>query len=408
MPDQHSHVMGGSSAARRVHCPGSLNAEAEIPTKDEPNEFADRGSMLHAAMELLIVNDPDTVDDARPIISEMVGQDFGFEGHDMTEELAETKIVPAYQSWVNIRDKHKFDDWFIEQRVSLSPIAGAFGTTDLLAFGDLDNNPAMHVIDWKFGDGVEVSPVESFALAFYGAAALYDNDDEELLEVTELFYEKPEMPVYFHIIQPRVGFDQVHFEWPTNVQYLEDFVDLATAAAQQAHTPNPPLKVGDWCRWCAAKPKCPAFTGMATEALSKPVSSMSATDLAKALQQATLLKPWIADVFKLAQEEMERGAAVPGFKLVHKQARRSWVDEKVAEAEMRKSKKVKVADMHTKKLITPTQFEKLNPKLYGVMEEKHVQKKSSGLTVVDDKDPREAVTSSAALLADAMQKAGHA
>jgi hypothetical protein len=54
----HSHVMGGSSATKRINCPASYQLEAAMPEGTESSSYADRGSMLHAAMELLLTADP--------------------------------------------------------------------------------------------------------------------------------------------------------------------------------------------------------------------------------------------------------------------------------------------------------------------------------------------------------------
>ncbi len=131
---EHSHVMGGSTAKRRINCPGSLKAEHASP-EQATSEFAIRGSMLHAAMELLLTADPENIADAEPLLKELITQDLGFgEEYEITQELVDDKLRPALEAWFTVRDKYELDDWFIEQRVSLeSVVPGAFGTSDLLA-----------------------------------------------------------------------------------------------------------------------------------------------------------------------------------------------------------------------------------------------------------------------------------
>ena len=166
--------------------------------------------------------------------------------------------------------------------------------------------------------------------------------------------------------------------------------------------PDPPIKAGPWCKWCRAKPVCPAHDQLASEALGgKKPESMTAVELGHALEKAYLLKAWIADVFKLAQNEMEQGAAVPGYKLVAKQPRRVWNDDAEAEKVMKK-RRVKVADMYARKLLSPAQIQKKMPDLYDKVLADLVHLHSSGLTVVPDSDKREAVTSSMDLLANAL------
>lgn len=389
---EHSNIMGGSTAAQRINCPGSYQLELEQP-KGPPSEFADRGSMLHAAMELLVTADPESIKDAEPLFAEMIGQDFGFEGHEVTQELVDTKLRPALDAWFAVLDEYDLEDWFIEQRVSLETVVkGAFGTTDILA---KDTKKRLHVLDWKFGDGVVVPVKGNYGLGFYAGAALYD-EDEELIEFCDDI-----TGVVLHIVQPRVGSEQALYTWETTEQWIEALVDQAGEAMQKAMSEKPPLKTGPWCRWCAAKPVCPAQNNLASEALGKQPESMSGIELAEALKKADILKSWIASVYDLAQRELESGAAVPGYKLVQKQPRRQWVDATAAEKAMRKAK-IKVGDMFKKSLISPTQLQELNKEVYSSLQSDHVIMHSSGLTVVDDSDKREAVTSSMDLLANAL------
>jgi hypothetical protein len=385
--------MGGSTAAQRRHCPGSYSLEATMP-KQPASEFAARGSMLHAAMELLIVADPANVKEAEPLFAELIGQDMGFDGHEITQELVDDKLRPALEAWFEIVAEWGIDDWFIEQRVSLEAVVpGAFGTADIIA---KDTKGRLHDLDWKFGDGVPVAVEENDGSAFYTVAALYD-EDEEMKEFCANV-----SGIVFHIVQPRVGAEAVYQTWETTEEWLEAWLNQTVSSITAAQQPDPPIKPGPWCKWCDAKPICPAHKKLASEALGgKKPDAMTTVELADAMTKAELLKGWIADVFKLALHEMEQGAAVPGFKLVNKQPRRKWTDEKLAESTLKK-RKVKVAVMYKRTLLTPAQMEKAIPKLYGEVLSDLVVLKSSGLTVVPDSDKRAAVASSMELLANAI------
>ncbi len=395
---EHSNVMGGSTAAQRRNCPGSFSLEAEMP-KGPESEFAKRGSMLHACMELLITADPENIEAAEPLMQELIGQDMGFgDEFQVTQELVDTKLRPALAAWFEIVAEYGIDDWFIEQRVSLEAVVpGAFGTADILA---KDTSNRLHSLDWKFGDGVPVPVEANDGSAFYTAAAMYDADPE----LNEFCADIE--GIIFHIVQPRVGSNRVYESWETDEAWLEAWLDQTAAAVDRARQPEPPVKAGPWCKWCAAKPICPAHDQLASEALGKAPESMTAVELADALQKAELLKQWISDVYKLAQRELEGGAAVPGYKLVQKMPRRQWRDEAEAEKALRRAK-VKVADIFTKKIITPTALQKLNEAVYSKLADDLVILHSSGLTVAPDSDRREAVTSSMELLANALPDSGN-
>ncbi len=391
---EHSHVMGGSTAKRRINCPGSLQAEKASP-EQATSEFAIRGSMLHAAMELLLTADPANMTEAYPLLDELVGQDLGFgEAYEITTELVADKITPALEAWFTVRDSYEWDDWFIEQRVSLeSVVPGAFGTTDLLG---KDLQKRLHVLDWKFGDGIVVPVEGNEGLGFYAGSALYD-DDEELKEFCDDI-----TGVVLHIVQPRVGSDIVLHTWETTEDWIEKLVDQINGAMALARSDDPPLKAGSWCQFCRARVTCSAQQALASMALSNAPKSMTSVDLGAAMTMAQQLKTWIAEVVKLAQAEAEGGAVIPGYKLVNKRPTRVFTDLELAEKRLR-NKKIKVGDMYNRKLISPPQAEKLLGKeLYGSLLSDIVVMHSSGTTLVADSDKRQAIVSSTELLAAAL------
>lgn len=390
---EHSHVMGGSTAMRRIHCPGSLTLEHEAP-EQAGSEFAERGSMLHAAMELLLTADPQTWEEALPLVNELKGQDMGFPGHEIDDELIDEKILPALEAWMDLREQWDIDDWFIEQRVSMdSVIRGAFGTADVIA---KDTRARLHIIDWKFGDGIPVPAVANYGLGFYAGAAMYD-EDPELVEFCENI-----TGVVLHIVQPRRGSEEVLQSWETTEEWVEDLIEQAAKAMVIAKGNNPPTKPGSWCQFCRARMTCPAQQQMATAALSSEPSSMSSVELGKAMAMAQNLKSWISEVVKLAEREAEGGAQIPGFKLVNKRPTRVYSDPVEAEKRM-KRRKLKVSEMYERKLLSPAKAQKLLGKaLYDKVLSDIVVFHSSGLTLVPDSDKRQAVTQATELLAAAL------
>ena len=397
---QHSNLIGGSTAAQRINCPGSYTLEANVP-KGPTSDFAIQGNVFHAAMELLLTLDPQTKAKTTKAFKELVGQDLGFGPKwAITEAQVTAKIIPAWTAWKTLCKKHDIVDWFIEQRVTLGTVvAGAFGTVDVLA---IDKKGRLWIIDWKFGDGVMVAVKGNYQLGFYGACALYD-EDPELLE-----FCKAVTGVMFCIIQPKADTENEadHWAvWEPDVAWIESLIDQCVEAMAKAVKPNAPLKVGKHCRWCRAKPMCPEYATMGTDALGTEPKSMTSLELSTAMKMADLLKPWIADVFKLAQQELEGGADIPGYKLVAKRAARKWTDSEAVMTVLRK-RKVKVADGYKKTLLSPAQIQKKLPDLYKKVLAALVESVSSGLTIVDESDKRPGVVDQFALLTAAQEQAG--
>lgn len=391
--NEHSNIMGGSTAEQRIHCPGSLKLEEGMP--DEESEYAREGSMLHAAMELALVDGmhPEQLD-------KFIGANLGFDGLEITREHVEMKLKPALRAWTTLVDKYRIDDWFIEQRVSLEAvIPGAFGTIDVLA---KDKAGRLHVLDWKFGDGIFVEVEGSYQLGFYAACALYD-EDEEIREFCEDVTD-----IVLHVVQPRKGDDEdvILRSWETTDQWVEALIDQAERAVKLAQTDNPPIKPGKWCRFCAAEPKCPARAAMAADALSRNPESMTAVELADALDKADQLKSWMRKVFELAEKESVSGTTIPGWKLVEKRAQRVFTD-KAAVIRILKGRKWKNDRIYKpRELKSPAQLEAEDKELYNKSLAQYVEKKSSGLTLVRDSDKRPAVADPMALLANALENAG--
>ena len=390
---EHSNIIGGSNAAMRINCPASYNLEARMPRQGD-SEFAREGSMLHAAMELVITSEL-----RGKALEQLIGQTMGPEYADLsiTLEHVQNKLGPAADAFWQIVKDNGITDWFLEARVSLAKvIPGAFGTCDVLA---KDRAKRLWVLDWKFGDGVAVDVEGNLQLGFYAACALYESDDVEIAE-----FAADISSIVCCIVQPRAGANRIYDTWPTTIDWVEDLVDMAVKAVAAAQTTDAPIKPGSHCRWCTARPICPAHTALATDALTHTPSAASSVELAVLLEKAELLRHWVNDVFALAQRELENGANVPGWKLVDKQPRRQWLDAAAADFKMRS--KYKVAQMYKRELISPTQAEKLNKKYYAKHLAPLVESKSSGLTIVPDSDKRDAVVNPFALLANTFQANG--
>lgn len=391
----HSKFFGGSIVDRRLYCAGSHQAELEAP-EEKPSEDADEGNMLHDVMELLELNEVWTVKEMQPLIDEAIGQDFGWTGHPLTEDHIVDKIAPAMDAYWSLHKKYVFESWFIEQQVNLSSvIPGAFGTLD---FGAMDKDRNIHLLDYKFGDGIEVEAEGNKSCGFYTGGLLHDPDPD----IQEVFSDPLSGDVYLHIIQPRRGFGgPVLKTWKTDIDWVEDLLDACVDAAERLQQPDAPRTPGDWCRWCRARSTCPERKQIVVDAVNRAPDGMTTVELSQALKIAEQAIRWGNDIFSYAQSQAEKGVAIPGWKLVQKQARRKWKDADAAEAILKKSR-VKFDAMYEKKLRSPTQIEKTAPNVYSKKLAPLIESRSSGVTLVPDSDRRAAVQGSMELLANAL------
>lgn len=393
---QHSNVIGGSSAERRIFCPPSKRLESRMPP-GEPSVAAQEGTACHSAIEFYLTSDQLPVS-TRPLTVEKDGfswrayDDVGgecaadewaemrslwdlvgltFEGIEITEDLVERKLGPALDAFHEL----PLTEVIYEETMYLTP--KVYGTADILGATE---DPALKIVgDWKFGRG-RVAAKESYQMAFYALGALTTPDKE----VRRLF-EGAER-IMFAVIQPANAPGPVLDTWITDVAWLERYrAVLFDALGKQDDLHAPPVP-GRWCRWCRAKPACPAYFDMAEEAEKIDPVGLTETDLAYVLPLADRLEDWIAAVRRLADAQSREGVQIPGHKRVAKRPRRSWTNEYDA-----KTKLVQLGakDPYTRKLWSPAQAERtLGKKVVQDKLSELIVSESSGTVLVPTSDPR--------------------
>jgi hypothetical protein len=353
---QHSNIVGGSTAKRVISCPGSVKLVQKMPPQPS-SVHADRGTMLHEAIST--------------ILSDGTVRAGMYKHKDqlLTQELYDEKITPALDALDEI-DPNGDLVYEVETRVGFGDLLpGVFGSTDLV--GRIGQRAV--VLDWKFGDGVVVDAVENAQLMFYAAAAMRTDELKWAFDGVD--------EIECVIVQPPVV-----RRWVTNKLRILQFEQELMTAVMQAQRDDAPLAQGEHCRWCAAKPICPQMTGAVDRAIKQQVINMDVDTLAKYLHTADLLEDWIKDLRALAFGLLEKGADVPGYKIVQKQARRQWVDEANAA-------KVLGEDFVESVLLSPAQAEKLLKKRKLTLPDDLVVSVSSGTTLAPVDDPRPAVQS---------------
>lgn len=358
--DEHSDLVGGSSAARRLNCPGSYQMEKKLPPSDarESSSYADEGTALHECMQYILGNN--VVD-----LEDVLGMTFGRsetspDGYVITKELMRDAIVPCVDFFDDLDDKCQAEgglSFLVEQRCQMPGIPGAFGTSDLICRTDVQT----FIVDWKFGAGV---PVKAYypdsktgevkpnpQLMFYARAAMHT--------CPEMFGPVPEKtpalgvppappknwPVTLIIVQPRSRFedDQVSSERTVHVSDLETFrMDLVRAVAE-AQGDNPSINRGDHCRFAKCKKICPHFTQpgfaltqVAAKLQAKKAEPLGAIDVnwnelyAELLDYAVIAEMAVKEIRAGAHAFLETGEKIPGWKLVDKRGTEKYVDEQGA------------------------------------------------------------------------------
>ena len=348
---QHSKIVGGSTAKRVINCPGSVALVAKMPPQPS-SSYAEEGTLLHDA------------------ISHFLGEDGGAFGAPI--ELIEEKLLPALALLDEV-DPDKTMEYEVETRVGFGDLLpGVFGSTDLM--GRIGNKAI--ILDWKFGAGVPVPAEENEQLMFYAAAAMRTPEAQWVFDgATE---------VELIIIQP-----PVIKRWTTTIERIKQFEQTLIRAVKLSEQPDAPLKNGDHCRWCAAKPVCPIMTGAVDRAIAIKIDKIDVDKIGAYLHNADLLESWIKDLRALAEEMMKKGKPVPGWKMVPKRATRSWVKEEDAKVALLQH--LKESEVIETKLVSPAAAEKLLKAQKLKLPDGLTVAISSGNTIAPESDPRPAV-----------------
>jgi hypothetical protein len=392
---------GGSVATRILRCPASVRLVANVPAHLRKSSiYADRGTACHAAMSRLI--------EGECSFDDLVGMTI--DDYAITRDDAEDALRPAY-AYVDALLSPEAE-YFLEARVEFPGIDGAFGTADLIVrIGNI-----IHVVDFKFGSGVRV-------------LALYPDDDEDIINGQLLFYAaaaRHSFPEFFagvddivlSILQPQSV--ELDVEMVSTVAVapaeLDAFITLYATACAEALTSSARLERGPHCRFCPARPCCPAHTAPLLDLAQFTMPAPMAGDYLQLLAAGLNLVDAVKDIGKAlhdqAKRALENGDLVPGYALSAGRAVRHWRDEATAAPDLLKLGLAR-DDVLVESLRSPKQVE-TRAKARGVKVPKElIVSRPSGVSLVRSENARapvpgrsELVRSFSAALA-AFQEGGH-
>jgi hypothetical protein len=355
----HSNIVGGSTAKRVMNCPGSVALVQKMPPQPS-NKYADEGTLLHNVIAEIVMTDKHPEEFLHTKYNDQI----------LTLDLIDNKLVPALAA-LDVIDPNKEMEIEAETRVGFGDLLpDVFGSTDLI--GRIGKRAV--VLDWKFGDGVAVEVEENPQLMFYAAAAMRTEETKWAFKDIE--------EIEMVIVQP----PQVK-RWVTTPARIAQFEKDLVKAVKLAQQPNAELKIGDHCRWCAAKPICPQMTGAVDRALKTSIDGLDAPTISAYLKNADMLEQWITDLRALALQMLDSGAKLPDYKLVAKRAIRQWTDEDKAKVALFAYGLTESEVMETS-IISPAKAEKALKKRKQALPDDLVVAISSGNTLASADDPR--------------------
>lgn len=324
MSDEHS-LLSASSADRWTICPISVTA----PSTNDTNRAAAEGTLLHAICEGVLT------DGAYPAI----GSKHSCEGYDFdfTEDMQ--RDCDAYVNYVRSLPwvgRYSVEGRVYYGRALATPRNLSFGTADCRGFTESADGRCLEVIDLKMGRK-PVNPNNNPQAILYAAGVL-----EQQLEAGVLlpFHHKVRVTIF----QPRISHKP--FSWLTTVGFIEQRVLEMRVAAQAAvrfkqgtataeDVQQFPELAGKHCGYCKRKLECGAFKRMAVEATPAPGQTVAWNE--QLFKNRSLIRAYLDDLEKLAEDSALQGNVLPGTKLVD--GRRGNAQLKVSEALVRATAK---------------------------------------------------------------------
>ena len=310
MPEHENRahaLLSASGSHRWMACPPSARLEKCCQTKE--SDAAKEGTVAHELCELKV--------------KVQLGEDVSMSEYEaLKENPLFTKEMDActniYADYCIDTAKEENGLPLIEVELDLSSyIPEGFGTVDCVIVSE----KTLHVIDFKYGRGVEVSPVENSQLMIYalGAYDLYSPIyDFETVKLT--------------IVQPRLSAEPK--TWECDVQHLLDFAEKLKPIADLAFKGGGEFAPSEHtCLFCKAKYTCRARAdkNLATMFLQeKDPYTLSNDEIGEILAKVSDFPKWIKDLEDYALEQLLAGKEIKGYKAVEGRSSRVWSDEQKA------------------------------------------------------------------------------
>ena len=327
MPTDHA-LLAPSASKRWLACTPSARVEALLPDRVTP--YAEEGTIAHAVAENLlyyykaaeliaVYDDPwehfNEFAIGRPLLNGLraAAADKGFDFREILETVHDYYVKVVWEDFVKARAIDKDATLLVEQRVDLSDfVPESFGSSDaIIIFGRF-----LKVYDLKYGRGVRVSAKDNPQMRLYALGALWGPGETYPIDA-----------IAMTIIQPRlhsVSLDTI------GVQELAQWTaEVLVPAARKAFEGVGDFVPGEHCEFCRAKATCGALAEYTSRVVASygPTEGLSAEEIGAVLEKLPVIESWIAGVRQHAQQTLEDGGSIPGWKLVEGRSTRKILKE---------------------------------------------------------------------------------
>ena len=376
-PEEHA-VLSASSSARWLNCTPSVVFSAPYEVERKDTTFTAEGTAAHALAELKL-----QFDTGKFTKRKLNAQLKKFKAENEYYSVSFEEFVDDYVGFVN-ETINTYDDPEVEleQRVNFSDwVPEGYGTSDVVIMTD----SVLHIVDLKFGKGVQVSAIENTQLMLYALGTYYEFN---------MAYDFDTVRMTIH--QPRL-YDTSTYElsvaelldWADN--FVKPRAELAIAGEGDY---NPSEKA---YQWCPAKAFCKARADMNLQNAIKydfaDTNELEPEAISDILSQSKAIKKWLEDVEAYAlTQARDEGQSFPGWKLVAGRSNRKITNADMAASILLDAGFEEIYKPH--ELLTLTALEKMiGKKQFSELLEDLIVKPEGKPTLVVETDKRPEISS---------------
>ena len=366
-------LLSASGAHRWIACTPSAKLEEQFP--DSTSTYAEEGTLAHELCEIK-VNKALLGMSTKAYNSALKK----IKGNDLYQTEMD-KYTEEYLEYIQEK-VHSFEyppTIIVEKKVDFSDyVPEGFGTADCIILADGE----LHIVDFKYGKGVEVFADYNPQMMLYALGAY--------LEYSFLFQIDA---IKMTIVQPRLNNIS---EFSIGVNELLEWADSTVRPkAQMAWNGEGDFVAGEHCKFCRAKALCRERARKNLEAEKfelKEGPLLSLDEIGEALKKAIDLAKWAEDLKEYALAESLKGNDIPGWKAVEGRGNRNFTDNDLA---IKKLKEAGIAEelLYERKQYTLAQIEKMvGTKEFKKIVGDLVVKNPGKPTLVVNTDKREKIT----------------
>jgi hypothetical protein len=368
MPESKHALLSASSSHRWLNCNPSARLELEFA--DSESEAALEGTAAHALCEHKLRK-------TLKMRSKKPLSRFDCDEMDACTDGYVEFVMEAIEE-----AKRDCGDplVLIEQKLDFSCyVPDGFGTGDCLIVAD----KRLHVIDFKYGQGVLVDAVENPQMMLYalGALRLFDS----LYDI-----EHVSMTIY----QPR---RENISTWTIPISDLREWTEnTLVPKAALAFKGEGDYIPGSWCTFCRAAVKCRAraeakLTLAQYEFALPPL--LTDAEIEDILAKVDDLVAWASDIKEYALQQAICGKEWNGLKLVEGRSNRKYIDDAIVAGVVENVG----FDPYERKVLGVTAMQKLLGKTrFDELLSAYIEKPQGKPTLVPESDKRPAMSTAAA------------